>query len=458
MRNIHHIFYSLLAFTMLLLMPSCSTEDISADEKDGTIQLILSNVQLQFSELYTGDELIGKLRLLIFNENGEIEKNELYQSGEPGFTNPFRTTVSTGIKNLCVIANETSGLSSQLSAVTSVRDLENMFAETITSDLALPLLMTGTLSSVNITSNKLYSQKVTLKRAAAKIVLNFKKDMSIRDTDVKITGVKLYKNAAKSILFPNRIILNQDQEYWDFMSTPATPIALGETAVGIPGKEAIYVYENLTEGDKRNATELELEVLYNNLPTTYRVYLNENVSAMSAPGNPSSSVTTPDDHLYSLQRNFEYRLTGTISGIGEFEGLTLNTKVLPWEYVPSNVAYDWGYTLVPHPTPAERIYTVNGVDESVSFTFTLKKPTNTRWVANLTNPTDFELVSVKKGGITEEEVTVTIRPRKEQALTERRTEFYINANVTGSIIELPLLKGSKEIGPDKRIVIKQAAK
>src|SRR5690554_7667707 len=49
-----------------------------------------------------------------------------------------------------------------------------------------------------------------------------------------------------------------------------------------------------------------------------------------------SSEITPADHLYSLKRNYHYQLNGTIKGIGEFDGLSLTTNVLPWNVLPSD--------------------------------------------------------------------------------------------------------------------------
>lgn len=214
------------------------------------------------------------------------------------------------------------------------------------------------------------------------------------------------------------------------------------TLVSVSGNENIYVYENLTGGDKTNATGLEIEALYNGAPTKYRVYINEHVPSLV------------NDHPYEIKRNYAYVLTGTIKSMGKIDGLTLTTNVLPWEKVSSEIRFDWDFEIEPYPTPGNKTFTVNSPADEIQFTFKLTNPIDAVWIANLTNP-DFTITNHR--GVTDETVTITIKAKKEQSTAERIAEFYIIANYGGSSTEIPLLNGTTSVGSGNRIVIRQPA-
>lgn len=434
---------------LLISMPSCTPEeDTLVEAGKGVIQMSLNRVQLRAGDLYADEALIQKVRILVFKENGDIEKNQLFTSGEDTFTNPFRLEISTGTKEVYVIANETSGIGASLSAINTQAALNSMLTEAINTKLTLPLLMVGKVSSIAIAAKQLYTQDITLERVAAKIILKFKKET---EAEVSITGVALEKNTTRSLLIAAGIVPNQS--YWNYILPIENQINLNTIAQSVSGSEVIYVYDNLTGGDKTNATKLVVAALYNGVPTTYHVYLNENVTAMITSGDPSSSIVSPSDHLYSLKRNYAYELTGTIKDIGEFDGLTLETTVLPWEKVSSTILFDWVFKIAPHPTVENSTYLV--YQDGISFTFKLTNPIMASWTANLSNPEDFEIVNYQ--GATGQEVMITIRPKKAPSAVERTTEFYINTQYGATSVEIPLIQGSALIGPDNRVVIKQPA-
>jgi hypothetical protein len=218
----------------------------------------------------------------------------------------------------------------------------------------------------------------------------------------------------------------------------------------------IYLYENSTGGDKAYATRLEIEALYNNVETTYRVYLNENVNSAPNPGDANSSETNPSDHLYSLRRGHHYRVNGTIVSMGEFDGLIHSTNVLPWEKLASEVLFERVFEISPYPTTTNRTYTVANPTDLVTFTFKLFNPIGATWVAQLSNPLDFEFSTlggaVSAGGL-RTDYTISIKPRNAQSTEEKNTEFYI----TVGGVEIPLLQSSVLVGTGNRIEIKQPA-
>lgn len=447
-------FYMPVALFMLLLMtiPSCIYDYFPEDEETGIIVVSLAGVQTRAAgdPLFTNDEEITKVRIFVF-AGDLLEKNELFTSGSEDFTNPFIIDVVTGPKDVYVVANESATLATTLAAVTTKTGLKAVLADEIDSPLTLPLLMMGnaTASVIAVENPDRNNVTITLTRVAAKISLKFKKDTS---AEVKITKVSLLNNTGKTPIWEGAATIT-GQSYWKHeVDLSSSPLALTTTSAAL---DPVYVYENITDGNKTNAVQLEVEALYNNIPATYRVYINENVSSSGDAGDPALSVTNPFDHLYSIRRNHEYRLTGTIKNIGESDGLTLTTNVLPWNYLPSTVLFDYDYTIAPHPTYGTRTYTVDASGK-VSFTFKLNDPVNASWAANLTNPTDFEFDGAFQG-VTGNEVTVTIKTRNAPGDGARETEFYINAGYGGNWTEIPLLSDSDLVGEGNRIVIRQPA-
>lgn len=444
---------------ILLITPfvSCIDDDLSHQKEErGLIVIRLNGVNTRApgENLFTGDEIIKKVRFLVFIDE-VLEKNQLFTAGETSFNNPFVLNVATGTKNIYVVANETPNLSTQLGAITSKTTLFSLLANEISGALTIPLTMTGIAELVAV-AEQTGPVSISLSRVAAKVSLNMNKGSAVTE-DVQITKVSLIKNTGKTTLFPTPTSTGivEPQSYWNFAKT-VPPWTLSSTLASNTELGDIYLYENITGGDKTKATQLEIEALYNNIPTTYRVYLNENVSGVTNLGDPNSSVTTPADHLYSLKRGHHYTVNGTIISMGEFDGLILTTNVLPWEKLESTVLLERIYTITPLPTIAAHTYTATNTTDLVTFTFKLSNPIGSTWVAQLSNPYDFEFSTsggaVSAGGLGTE-YTISIKPRYTQGATGRSTEFYI----TVGGFEIPLLQSSTLIGTGNRIKINQPA-
>lgn len=402
--------------------------------------------------LLTGDEEITKARIFVFVGEA-LEVNELFTSGsgQDSFTNPFILEVATGIKDIYVVANESAALGGRLAGVSTKAGLTSVMADEINSSLDLPLVMTGKTEEVIVKvaeGTNRNTANVTLTRIAAKISLQLKKQT---DATVSITKVSLIDNTGKTPVWEGGTTVD-DPSYWNHVYTPASPLALGEGFLSIG---TVYLYENLAGNKTNRATKLELEALYNNVPTKYWVYVNENVTAAVVPGDPSSSEINPSDHFYSIKRNHAYQLNGTIIDIGEFDGLTLTTNVLPWDYLPATYTFDHIYSITPQPAESAHTYST-GTSGQVTFTFKLTNPIDASWVANLTNPTDFEFVDAYQG-VTDQEITLAIKASNAADEAERTTELYINVIYGGNIVEVPLISGTNLVGTGNRIVINQPA-
>lgn len=447
----------------LTVLMSCFHDDaLEMCEEKGLIIVNLAtdglNTRAAGDQLFTGDEAITKVRVFVF-VGDLLEVNELFSIGEEKFNNPFILEVATGTKDIYVVANESVGLSTQLTSATTMSELKGIMAETISEasgPLSLPLVMTGSQTGVSVDvveESTRNTANVILTRIASKISLKFKKDT---DADVLITKVSLLNNSGETTIWDNGV-LNNGVNNWNWNHNLLAPLVLGSTPSGIEGQENIYLYENLTNGDKTKATQLEVEALYNGVPTKYRVYINENITLPGSgiAGDPNSSVTDPSNHLYSLKRNYHYQLNGTIIDIGEFDGLTLTTNVLPWDVLQSTISFERIFTISPTPTPQNKTYTTDTSSE-VKFTFKLTSPIDASWVANLTDITNFELVGTSQGS-TDDEVTITIKAKNNSVTEDHTTEFYINVEYGGMWSELPLLSGSDLIGVGNRVVISQPA-
>ncbi|NLX80683.1 MAG: hypothetical protein GXZ03_03860 [Proteiniphilum sp.] len=334
-----------LAALLLLLLSSCSFifDDYPEDEDHMKAIIMLSldgdKVTTRGGDLFVDDAIVGKVRIIVF-DNGTLEKNQLFTSNTDEFKNPFRVQVEPGTKNIYVIANETTNLKTSLAATgLTETGLKAIMADDISESnlISSPLVMTGETQSILLEPG-LQQKPVTLKRVAAKINLQFKKDT---DAEVKITKVSLLKNTTKSTLWEGSSV-TYTQGYWSH--SQSTEMTLDES---LNDYLTVYVYENLgnSANNKANATQLEVEAIYNGLPSIYRVYVNENVTSVVNAGDPSSSVTDPSDHLYNIKRNYEYNLNGTISALGDFQGLTIFTAVQPWTGENKTYFVGYGYTV-----------------------------------------------------------------------------------------------------------------
>ena len=450
----------LVIMALITLLTSCLQDDlVQQDEGErGLIIMSLSgDTRAAGNALFLDDEKIERVRFFVF-VNGVLEKNSLFTSGEATFTNPFVLDVATGTKDIYVVANETTSLTPSLQAITNQATLFSLLADEITGALSLPLVMTGSTLNVSVTEPDPghNEAQVTLTRIAAKVSLQFKKGDMVTE-DVEIIKVSLLSNTGKTTLFPTPLSTATvaPQSYWDFTKT-LTPWVLTSTLSSNSKLGDIYLYENSTGGDKAYATRLEIEALYNNVETTYRVYLNENVNSAPNPGDANSSETNPSDHLYSLRRGHHYRVNGTIVSMGEFDGLIHSTNVLPWEKLASEVLFERVFEISPYPTTTNRTYTVANPTDLVTFTFKLFNPIGATWVAQLSNPLDFEFSTlggaVSAGGL-RTDYTISIKPRNAQSTEEKNTEFYI----TVGGVEIPLLQSSVLVGTGNRIEIKQPA-
>ena len=344
MKRAGKIKYVLTAMMLMLLLsvPGCISEDCPEcyEAETGTLVLSLKSrgAATRAGDLFTGDDVISRVRIIVFT-GAAVEHNQLYESGQDAFDNPITVVLATGQKSLYVVANEADALSAALDGVGSAAELTSLMANEISSALTPPLLMVGSEDGLDLVAG-VNNETITLTRAAAKINIQLKKGV---DEPVTISRISLLSNTIKTTLWED-VGVTFTQGYWDYNGGVSLTLSKTEWS----SAHTVYVYENLgnSSTSKTNATQLEIEGTFNGLPATYRVYVNENVDDDNpTPGNPGSSETNPDDHFYNIKRNHVYNITGTISGLGQFDGITIYTDVEEWEGVEKDYFVGYGYTV-----------------------------------------------------------------------------------------------------------------
>jgi hypothetical protein len=294
---------------------------------------------------------------------------------------------------------------------------------------------------------------VSLTRLMARINLRLIKGDT--PADIIIKSVRLLRGTTKSALIEGQPV--PGQAYGDKIYTGAGEYELTTSGVDAwTGATPMYLYENPGSAlDSLNrATYLVIEARYNGVNTRYRAYVNDNTATSTDPGFIA--------HPYAIKRNHLYNIEATISNIGEFDGLTLTTFVMPWNKLESALTYDRIYetSLDPQPTVDNKNYYVTQKTDAVTFTFTITNPYGAAWTTQFTNP-DYFNATVTPGtspyGLGT--YTISISPKYDPDTTEERvTEFYINVGWAGSAagyVEIPLLDGTALVGPGYRIVITQ---
>lgn len=415
MKTMYKIFILLLAVG--LTVTACDNNELPQEKAEPAVMtLSLNNVQTRAGDLFAGEDLITKVRIYVFNGN-YLDAAKVYTSGTDEFQNPFRIRTTTGPKTVYVVANEPADLETALNGVTTISGLEAIVTSEASGSLTQPLTMTG-FESVTVESKPVGEDptqvKVWLTRLAAKLTLNIKKgdEAEANNIPIVLKGVRLYRAAAKSALIEGKSVTGQT--YWhrnyDVMDTPLT--TAGTNVWDTP----VYLYENpgSAADSTGRATYLVIDALYNNVNARYIAYINDKNSNA--------------DHHYSIKRNHHYNLTATINHIGEYDGLLLQCKTLPWELVETQKKFNED----PITYVNNYDFTENGNTTSITnpltFTFELTQgPEGATWEATLDNGLEFAFDDVTQtyGGIGETK-TITIKPLKpfDESIT-RTTHFYI---------------------------------
>lgn len=449
---------SFLAILLLLIpgiLASCIRDELIETEERGLIVMSLDGVTTRGAgdPLNSGDAIINKVRIFVF-VGQVLEVNRVFTAGNPDFNNPFVLNVATGPKTVYVVANEPDEMTPILDDIINVNMITSVITPPVIQSLTVPLTMVGKSGpiSVQYVPEPGPHTQVTIKlyRLATMLNLKIKKGLQAEANNIPIIlkNVQIWRIPKRSSFMEGLTFTGQG--YWNYNYTGQSQIDLTTTGVDAwTSATPMYLYENpgSVNDTTDRATYLIIEAIYNGVNTRYRTYIND--------------ATSSADHHYSTKRNHQYNLVATINDIGEFDGLTVQTHVLPWNLWKSELLFERVYTISPQPTPENHIYTVNNTTDEVTFTFKVTNPLGAEWRAHLSNPAEFEF-STAGGAVYEgllgEEYTIKIKPRNPQDATARTTEFYITVGSDyWAWVEIPLIEGSILVGPGNRVVINQPA-
>lgn len=385
MKYFHHPSGLLPRLLLLLLLTmgavACTKEDNPdqpTSDEVATVKMSLDDVEMRGGDLYSGEDLIKKVRIFVFREglNGlwVLDKQKLFASGQSDFQNPFTISAHAGPRQIYVIANEPDALTTKLDKILFKKELEDMQAPDVNGPIAQPFTMTG-MATATLNPQGTVQANISLNRIAAKITLDIKQVTPGNDV-IKITKVQILRNAKNSRLLEGST--SNPTGYWNWANAYDLPLTNNGSAQSvIPASAPLYVYENIgiaTDTSNR-ATQLVVEALYNGIKTRYYAYVNDE--------------TATANHHYSIRRNHHYKLDGTITKMGEFSSLLLTTTVLPWTV--ENLNYGFLVPYVAEINPHEVITQDNVVtfENSLSFTVRIKGRDGSRWKATLDNGLEF---------------------------------------------------------------------
>ena len=379
MKYFHHPSGLLPRLLLLLLLTmgavACTKEDNPdqpTSDEVATVKMSLDDVEMRGGDLYSGEDLIKKVRIFVFREglNGlwVLDRQKLFASGQSDFQNPFTISAHAGPRQIYVIANEPDALTTKLDKILFKKELEDMQAPDVNGPIAQPFTMTG-MATATLNPQGTVQANISLNRIAAKITLDIKQVTPGSDV-IKITKVQILRNAKNSRLLEGST--SNPTGYWNWANACDLPLTNdGSTQSIIQASAPLYVYENIGSDSSGRATQLVVEALYNGIKTRYYAYVNDK--------------TTTANHHYSIHRNHHYKLDGTITKMGEFSSLLLTTTVLPWTV--ENLDYGFLVPYVAEINPHAVITQDNVVtfENSLSFTVRIKGRDGSRWKATLDN-------------------------------------------------------------------------
>lgn len=444
-------------FLLLLLaagLAACNKEDkpVGPDSDElATVKLSLADVEMRAGDLYSGEDLIKKVRIYVFREGAGgllvVDNQKLYTSGETDFTNPFTISAHAGPRHVYVVANEPDALKTQLDRVVFKRELDAIQLPVIDASVPQPFTMTGqTISPVTLNPNTTVTATVSLMRAVAKITLSLENAVPRSYGDITILSASIIRNTKNSTLLPQNKVADITA-MWTWTKSFNELIHTGHSPSSfdvLPENQPLYVYENIGASNTSllgvdtldRAPKLMVEALFGGIKTRYYAYINDE-TALPATG---------EKHPYQIKRNHHYHLRGTITKIGEFSSLILTTQVEPWTLEEHQ--YDF---LKPHLIsiiPADAVSATQYIQPSnvvAEFKIKIKGGTgtaDTKWDATLTNGLDFGFDGVHEGladGTTE--TTIRVKALKPFFNKERKTALYFT--VDGQRVILNLGEGTQ---------------
>lgn len=370
-------------------------------------------------------------------------------------------SVRKGDYKICVVANETIGMTPSLNLARTFADIsairvpvqDTEASLVLYNELDIQLQASSTdpgQARVSIDGGQSWiapTVPIKLDKVASKISLAIIKKTAVAEDRFTVKKVELANLPGYSYLTPK-------QAYTEMLGSK------------IPFEGNSVSFD--TNNDSKTIFEhfiLPEYILYNPGATYQAATLLITVDYKNAFSTREITYTVPVLGLsasdYSLQRNCHYNVTATITRSGDTE------NSLYIEYVVSNwdIAGDgqietgemsfsgaWSDGL----DEENLVYVANNT--SVGYEFALNSPPGAKWTAQLTNFLDFDFDLTGSGvreGVTNPDETyiIKIRPKGAVFTNDVTTEFYITVDNGTENIEIDL--SGKGTGRGNRFIVKQ---
>lgn len=412
-----------LPFVWLLGLASGCSKEVRDDQKGQEEQAIanvtlgVANGELRDGTLFSGDAQIKKLRVMIFR-GVVLDTQKVFEGASLASVVKLEARVGTG-RRVVAIANEPAALTPSLDNVLFDHQLPTLVLPEVNQSQDIPLIMFGEKTGVDIPESGNAQVEVSLNRVVAKISLKIKQATPAADI-VEVTSAAIFRNAKHSSLLPLGSVVDKSA-LWEWKSSP---LSLTLTNNGAPEQiipdNSLYVYENLATAPLDTvgrAPILMVTALYNGIESAYYAYIND----------------APGEKQYQIERNHHYQLEGTITKIGAYNGLLLQTKVLPWD--KEELSYDFLKPYLAELKPAGLETGVQTVTTNtpLEFKIKIKALEGDRWRATLSDGLHFRLEGTTEGladGVTE----YTVRVLANQAGGSEARHAFVAFTVNGRYV------------------------
>lgn len=412
-----------LLIPFLLIISGCGADEALDNNvkevKEADVVLNLSGTVMRAGrKLFSGDTQIKSLRVMIF-KGMALDVQKYYEEGNLSATISLQAHVGQNSK-VVVIANETPDMTTVLNKTIFFDDFKKIQLPERKNNQELIPVMVGIQENISIAEGRKNSVEVKLVRTVAKITLEINQKTAEND-DIKIQSIEIIRNAKNSTLADLKKSVDKNTLWnWSFDSMSVSLINHGKSQQIISDKDALYVYENLSNSASDTigrAPILFVKALYNGISTTYKTYIN------AEGGN----------NKYQILRNHHYHLKGTITQIGEYNGLLLTTSVQPWD--KENLQHDFLKPYLVHLDPAEltdgHSHTIK-YGQPVTFHVRIKASEGTMWKATLSDGLNFGFDThssyVSEGKADGTDYIVSVMAKSEGGNKPRNAEIYFTVN------------------------------
>lgn len=443
----HRYFSGYLILFVFILLSACSNEKNSNDPTGSDDPVYIEvNTKSVIGSVIDG-VTISKMRMIIAEQGSEIIFQNLTTLQENTDGSGFLVNVRPGSYRIYLIANETSAMTTALSAMRSLQQVRNyvvqaadyniyteanitLFAENAIKVKENPANTSQGLVSIDNGATWATFYSASLKRIMAKVSLKLKTTNAT--DDIKVAQVWMMH-------MPNHFYLGNipyaelisEYENKQVALLPSVPFKLTSTSTNI-FTDFLIRENSFSPATNRNmATYLLIVVSFNGVTNLYTAAL----------GTPQGGVPSAPIVDHNIYKGNHYIVDGTINQRGEFDN-EFTVTVLPWNKVSGDLGFNESIQFSGNWAGGTNISQGMAYvyfNQYVEYQFVLNEPEGAIWSASLTNGNQFEFDTTNGAvsqGITNSGYTykIRIKPRQIQTVPGVKTDLYIT--VGGEEIDL----------------------